>query len=964
LFSFDFAQILSLSPEIGMTDELLMIVRQSPPEPGALLRRSVMSGYDRRQGFFRIADLDERTQPAKVPNRPTDLARPEADSPGRNVDQEFFIVNFETNALLGRKRPVRVVPLETWDNASFRAAYTVESRVVDFGMTELIMSDAVSGLIPGEELGREDFGLGEREWEVYTDYGDDPRIRELALELTDGSESLYEKVLDIYGYLKFGDFRYSLRPGISGDGDQLAYFLFDARRGYCTYFAFSMTLMLRSLGIPARVAAGFFADPDSAVFDYHAIRADMAHAWVEVLFPGQDWVEFDPTTANLAEDEEFNFSSGTDPDLLERLMREILENRGNLRARFGAEEAESVNPAAALARAGIAALRKLALPIGIACLALLFLAIRCGPFMESRFRKAGRAKALALYRHALRRMRLAGLGCPGRRPQSEWAAGTEARIPGIYGLYLAASAARFAPTYAEEDFLALQADYGRFGLSYAKAVSPGRRLLAWLLPPLALILPAKSPLLPPLLALVLICLTASGSGKAQETPEEGVPRDAVGLFRDALSAEYAENWDRAITLYKEGSASFPDDVRFPLALGNLYYRKSLYGLAWDEFSRTLAIDPFHAGALQSKANTAGLLNRDREAVILLRRLLEIEPENLQAISNLGWMYFKVHRLTDGERLLVAAIEQFGVNQDLAMALGTVYSEMFRYEESRYWYRTAIDLSASSRSFLAVAHYNLSILESRFYRYDLALREANASLTAMRRSSGFLVRGELLMRQMDLSGATADFASAQDVDTTPLSRLSLATLHLASGRLTEALLNAESALRAADTSWMANYGISPDRYYADVHEALTEIHSSLAEAGRFLPDRTPKDRFDRGLARLRHRFYASVHRHLFGKYALAASRAYDRVAAAKPAAEEEAPPISRFLQLFGAFKAYPNRAVLYLNRARHFETAIIPAAASAYDLERALLGTETALALAALEGFDPIWQRDLAASAYG
>jgi transglutaminase-like putative cysteine protease len=43
-----------------------------------------------------------------------------------------------------------------------------------------------------------------------------------------------------------------------------------------------MTLILRSLGIPSRVAVGFFIDPQDNAFDYYPVRSDMAHAWVEV----------------------------------------------------------------------------------------------------------------------------------------------------------------------------------------------------------------------------------------------------------------------------------------------------------------------------------------------------------------------------------------------------------------------------------------------------------------------------------------------------------------------------------------------------------------------------------------------------------------------------------------------------------------------------------------------------------
>ena len=73
----------------------------------------------------------------------------------------------------------------------------------------------------------------------------------------------------------------------------LAHFVAEGKRGYCQHFAGAMALMLRFLGIPARVAAGFTSgkreDGGWTVTDHNA------HAWVEVWFPDYGWLAFDPT---------------------------------------------------------------------------------------------------------------------------------------------------------------------------------------------------------------------------------------------------------------------------------------------------------------------------------------------------------------------------------------------------------------------------------------------------------------------------------------------------------------------------------------------------------------------------------------------------------------------------------------------------------------------------------------------
>jgi transglutaminase-like putative cysteine protease len=77
-------------------------------------------------------------------------------------------------------------------------------------------------------------------------------------------------------------------------------FLFEMERGYCTYYATTMVAMLRSQGVPARLAVGY--TPGQQVDDdRRVVRGLDSHAWVEVYFPDQGWIRFDPTPAGPRE---------------------------------------------------------------------------------------------------------------------------------------------------------------------------------------------------------------------------------------------------------------------------------------------------------------------------------------------------------------------------------------------------------------------------------------------------------------------------------------------------------------------------------------------------------------------------------------------------------------------------------------------------------------------------------------
>ncbi len=78
------------------------------------------------------------------------------------------------------------------------------------------------------------------------------------------------------------------------DVDVVDYFLFDLQRGFCDYFASAMVVMARSVGLPARLAAGFRQQPPDMA-GVQTVRQIDAHSWAEVYFAGYGWVEFEPT---------------------------------------------------------------------------------------------------------------------------------------------------------------------------------------------------------------------------------------------------------------------------------------------------------------------------------------------------------------------------------------------------------------------------------------------------------------------------------------------------------------------------------------------------------------------------------------------------------------------------------------------------------------------------------------------
>jgi tetratricopeptide (TPR) repeat protein len=977
-FSFDFSKLLKLDPEISVKNDLILIVKKENDDH-ILLRRAVLSGYSKRNGFYQIEELDEKTHPQKLPGRQVSFAPP-AFKDAHLAAQEYFLVNAESTAFIGMKEPVKVTPYENWDASSFKAAYAVDSLVSGADIQDLIISTinwpAVS-----------DLGLSEIEFKIYTEYGNDESIRSLAGLITEGCITYTEKVVAIFNYLKNGDYRYSLKPGIAPDGDQLGWFLFKSKKGYCSYYAFAMTLLLRSMGIPARLAAGFFVERETNTFDYYPVRSDMAHAWVEIAFPGYGWIEFDPTTENLAEDEELRFSAGLDPALFEKLMREILENRFSMRVKEDAEDIEIISGNNSVTKnAYILLIKKNGFSLFVFILVILSLYIRCGAYFSVFLTRNTRKKSIRLFKHACRLLRLAGLRAELRRgnslSESEWALQLNNIFNGIYPLYQSAAAARFAHEYSEQELELQKANYRRFRSSYNANVPIWRRIKAWIFP-LSVITPGKILTVFLLLGLFagsqsqLVTAQDSQSPRSSQSSQSGEEIiNADDLFREASDADYSEHWERAIELYRKGLKTFPGDARFPWALGNLYYGRALFNLAWDEYMKVEALSPYDAPVLIRLARTAAYLNRSAESAALYERVLEIEPENMEVIGSLGWMYFKIHRLADGERLLNSAVERFGYNSDLSMTLGTIYSDMYRYNDSKYWYGKSIELGEEYKDneYTSIAWYNLSILESRFYYYDFCMYATDSAIKSYNRASGHLARAELLKHQLKLTEAQRECEIAYETDTSPLSKLRLAHIFQKSGRLEEARLYAQDCLKDSNNSWMLNFGIDPDRYKREIHHTLAKTYSGLLNTERHLPRETPKEKMLSLFRTISFMLKKEVNFKLYRKYCLAAANAYAKTfsnngsGTASSGAENSGGVnndihLDSLSQYFNAFKDYPRRAFTYLNKARVFETTLIPASFPFYDYDEGLLFNKKSLVESAMREFDPFWEKEYIADCH-
>lgn len=121
------------------------------------------------------------------------------------------------------------------------------------------------------------------------------RVEALADRVAGSQTTTYDKVRALEGWIEENTEYTRDIPAPPEGMDAVEHHLFVERAGFCEQIATSLTVMLRSQGIPARLVVGYAPGDYDRMRQSYEVRADNAHAWVEVYFPGVGWQAFDPT---------------------------------------------------------------------------------------------------------------------------------------------------------------------------------------------------------------------------------------------------------------------------------------------------------------------------------------------------------------------------------------------------------------------------------------------------------------------------------------------------------------------------------------------------------------------------------------------------------------------------------------------------------------------------------------------
>jgi len=123
----------------------------------------------------------------------------------------------------------------------------------------------------------------------------DPRVKALALQVTAGAHTMYDKAVALETYFRTS-FTYSNTIQLLPGAEATAWLLFQSNHSaFCNYFATAMAVMARLLGMPARVIDGYTSGTFDAKAQDWVVHSSDAHAWTQIYFAGYGWINFEPS---------------------------------------------------------------------------------------------------------------------------------------------------------------------------------------------------------------------------------------------------------------------------------------------------------------------------------------------------------------------------------------------------------------------------------------------------------------------------------------------------------------------------------------------------------------------------------------------------------------------------------------------------------------------------------------------
>ncbi len=232
-----------------------------------------------------LTSFNGRTWTSREPSFSRD-AREQIATIGNRIDYEITLEPTRQQWLFALDMPI------DWDiDKSFMGPQQQLARSIPIDQRTAYKATSFTDYRVGRELSNL-----YRRWYTSLPEDNNPRTAALAREMRDAAGSDRAFAEAVLSMLNEQEFYYTLEPPPLGS-NPVDRFMFETRRGFCEHYASAFSIMMRSVGIPARIVLGYQGGEINPLGGHLIVRQSDAHAWTEIWFDGVGWLRIDPTAA-------------------------------------------------------------------------------------------------------------------------------------------------------------------------------------------------------------------------------------------------------------------------------------------------------------------------------------------------------------------------------------------------------------------------------------------------------------------------------------------------------------------------------------------------------------------------------------------------------------------------------------------------------------------------------------------
>ena len=319
--------------------------------------------------------------------------------------------------------------------------------------------------------------------------------------------------------------------------------------------------------------------------------------------------------------------------------------------------------------------------------------------------------------------------------------------------------------------------------------------------------------------------------------EEPEPKSLTTYLSEGKKAIEAESFDKAVQIFDEAEAAYPNSYLPNSYKGDLYKKYDLYKSAIGEYEKALKKQTKSITLYDDLAECYSNQGDEEKAIEIYKRALAQVYNSSDLYNSLAWSYIKTNRIDESLSTLKTALDNYPNSSDLLVTLGSAYYSADDYENARKAYMSSEYYSfrqGKSNSFRAIVKYNQASLEHSFGHYEEAMKTADSANTYSQRSSAHILQAEMFFNMLDFDKSLQEVHKASQLQPVTLYPEQILTrIYMLTNQVNKAEAIISRLEHNSDHKWLSSFSTSLDDYFAHVYSQAAELyeikaHISFAE----------------------------------------------------------------------------------------------------------------------------------------